>query len=60
MEYWIMGLGCCLILIGLMVIAQLGAIVIAVRQTQLTTEKILGGLDQNVSGLNSFHVIEGH
>ena len=59
MEYWIMGLGCCLILVGLMVIAQLGAILSEVRQTKVVTEKIFGGLDQNVSGLNSFHVIEG-
>ena len=59
MEYWIMGFGCCLILIGLMVIGQFGAILIAVRQTQLTTEKILGGLDQSVAGLNSFRIIDG-
>ena len=56
MEYWILGLGC---FFGVVVITQLGLILGEVRETKVVTEKIYGGLDQNGSGLNSFHVIDG-
>ena len=56
MEYWILGLGC---FFGVVVIAQLRAILSEVRQTNAVTNKIRDGLSENVAGANSFHVTEG-